>query len=191
MMRRLLVSVSVLFLIAACEGPRAVQEDLPTPQFAEVTIVPDGPISFTGRTTFGAFVPVTGKWFQDPDDPWGQCPATAVLEFGEGRMITLTVMEGGVCGDRTTSFDGTLTPGGALKYNLPGYWVPFIMEHTGCTPSGTFPAYHGHFDGEFLSASAHMNGLCDGGNLWSTYPNWPDVRGPLKVTFGIELQIDG
>jgi len=188
-MRRSLCIVSVVFLVAACaERPTAVEEGLAVTQYDKLGVAPGDIISFTGVSTFNAYLPRTQGWFYEDYT----CPAEGVLTFGEGHDVALDVTEYGDCGGRNYVMYGTMTPSGALKLNTPSFFVPIIMEHTGCTPSGTMPVYHGKFDGQSLSAVTHFHGLCGEGTSW-TDPNFPsdipfpDGYVPVNVYFGFEL----
>jgi len=189
-MRPLLLTVSLVFLTVACaEGPTTVEEDLAAPQFKQV-VTGQGSISFTGVSTFNAYLPRTQEWFYKDYT----CPAEGVLTFGEGHDVALDVTEYGDCGGRYYTMYGTMTPSGALKLNTPDFFVPIIMEHTGCTPSGTMPVYHGSFDGELLSAVTHFHGLCGEGTSWTDpdFPSdipFPDGYVPVNVYFGFELTV--
>lgn len=187
-MRRLLFLVFVVFLVAGCgERPTAVQDDLAGPRLGEATIVRDGPIAFTGYTTFNAFLPKSGTWFLKDF----LCDAGAELVFGEGHAVTLTTTE--TCFDppRILVWEGMMTPGGAVKFDAPEGTGTEVAEHTGCTMSGTFPTYHGHFDGASLSASGHFHGLCDGGSVWGPLMGFPlDDPGPVNAEFGFALTVD-
>lgn len=59
-----------------------------------------------------------------------------------------------------------ITRGGALKMtpnpDFPVMW-PMVPKITGCDLNGTFPIYHGHFDGEHFDAATHYDSICDGG----------------------------
>ena len=83
-----------------------------------------------------------------------------------------------------------ITKGGALKM-APGpgqeTWkkVPFL---TGCSINGTFPIYHGHFDGERLYAATHYNSICDGGFAWSNFGIGAE-DGPIHVTYEFDLRV--
>ena len=185
-MRRLLLSASIVLLVAACaDNPAAISEDLSGPHFAKLELDRGSPISLTGRTTFAAYFSVTNEWFLNPDVIY--CPVEADLSFGDGHDVVLTTTEGGGCAGRELTWQGRLTPGGALKLNMQADQAPLVEEHTGCTLSGTFPVYHGHFDGESLHASGHFHGHCDGGTVWGPLFGFPDDPGPVHVTFGIEL----
>ena len=174
-MKRLICFVSVVFLVAACgERPTAVEEDTVGPQFKQVMTGTDLPL--TGNSTFNAYLPRTQEWFYKDYT----CPAEGELifnerpgvEFGAGENVALDITEYGDCGGRNYIMYGTITPSGALRLNTPEFFVPIIMEHTGCTPSGTMPVYHGSFDGELLSTVTHFHGLCGEGTSW-TDPNFP------------------
>ncbi len=59
-----------------------------------------------------------------------------------------------------------ITRGGAVKMSptpdFPVMW-PMVPINTGCDLNGTFPIYHGHFDGERFYPSSHYDSICDGG----------------------------
>jgi hypothetical protein len=133
-MRRLLFTLSVVFLVAACdEGPMAVEEDLVAPQFKTVVTGQDD-ISFTGSSTFNVFLPRSGTWFLEDF----RCPIEdAVLTFGDGYDVVLTTTEGGACGGRILIWPGKLTPGGAVKLYLDELSTVLVAEHTGCALNGT------------------------------------------------------
>ena len=147
------------------------------------------PIVFSeGRTTFGAYLPRTSEYLLDPELIY--CPATAILNFGEGHDITLTLIENGNCGGRETIFIGEMTPSGILKLTAPDWVLAEVTEHTGCTLSGTFPEYHGNFDGVKFYAYSHFHGLCSGGTMWGPWLGVSEEMGPINVTFTIELEVD-
>ena len=187
-MRRLVFTVSVVFLVAACgERPTAVQEDVGASQFGKATIDRDGPIAFTGYTTFNAFLPKSGTWFLKDF----LCEAEAVLVFGDGNHAALTTTETCFAPPRVIVWTGSVTPGGAVKLAAPASEADGVAEHTGCTISGTFPVYHGHFDGEVLYASGHFHGLCDGGTIWGPVMEFPlDDPGPVNVEFGFVFTVN-
>jgi hypothetical protein len=187
-MRRLVGTVSVVLLFAACgERPTAVQEDLGAPQLGAATIARDGPISFTGHTTFNAFLPKSGTWFLKDF----QCEAEAVLVFGDGNHAELTTTETCFATPRVIVWTGSVAPGGAVKLAGPESEADAVAEHTGCTISGTFPVYHGYFDGEVLSASGHFHGLCDGGTIWGPVMGFPlDDPGPVNAEFGFVFTVN-
>jgi len=189
-MRRLVCTISAVFLFVACaDSPTDLQDDLAGPQFKQVA-TDQGSISFTGVSTFNVYLPRTQEWFYKDYT----CDAEGVLTFGENHDIALNVTEYGDCGGRNYTMYGTMTPSGALMFNLPDFFVPIIMEHTGCNPSGTFPVYHGSFDGESLSAATHFHGLCGEGTSW-TDPNFPsdipfpEGYVPVNAYFGFELTV--
>ena len=76
-----------------------------------------------------------------------------------------------------------------MKLNAPDDWIATVAEHTGCKVNGTFPVYHGRFDGESLTAASHFHGICDGGTMWGPLFGVSEDGGPLHVTFAIELQV--
>jgi len=188
-MRRLVCTISAVFLFVACaDSPTDLQDDVAGPQFGMA--VTDGPISFIGTTSFDAFMPRSGEWFLKDF----LCTAEAVLVFGEGHDVVLTTTETCFPEPRVLVWEGTLTPGGAVKFRAPAGTGEEVAAHTGCTLSGTFPTYHGHFDGEYLSAGGHFHGLCDGGDTWNdpTFPSnfpFPDEPVPVNVYFGFELTV--
>jgi hypothetical protein len=190
-MRRLVCTISAVFLFVACaDSPTALQDDLSAPQFGKATIVRDGPVSFTGRTTFGAYYSVSGEVFQDPAVNY--LDTVAELSFEGGNNVLLTMTESfpfpPYAELRTLEWAGKLTPGGVLKLEPEGAddQVAEIELHTGCTASGTLPVWHGWFDGQSLYAAAHFHGLCDSGTFWPTSRE----AGPLHVMFTIELEVD-
>jgi hypothetical protein len=63
--------------------------------------------------------------------------------------------------------------------------VPYL---TGCSINGTFPIYHGHFDGERLYAATHYNSICDGGFAWSKFGIGAE-DGPIHVTYEFDLRV--
>jgi hypothetical protein len=146
------------------------------------------PIEFIeGRTTFGAYLPRINEYLINPEEMY--CLATATLEFEDGHKIVLTLTEGEPC-SRESELVGTLTPGGRVKLTAPDWWIDEVTEHTGCTLSGTFPVYHGYFDGHRLYASSQFHGLCTGGNMWGPVFGVSEEMGPIHVTFGIDLTTD-
>ena len=84
-----------------------------------------------------------------------------------------------------------ITKGGALKMTpnpgFPTMWQE-VPRLTGCALNGTFPIYHGHFDGETLYASAHFNSICHGGEAWSKFGVGAE-DGPIHVTFEFDLAV--
>lgn len=184
-MRRLVCTISAVFLFVACaDSPTDLQDDLAGPQFGKVVTVQND-ISFTGYTTFNAFLPRSGTWFLKDF----LCPAEAELAFGEGHDVVLTTTETCFAPPRVLVWTGTITPGGAVKLDGPAGTGEEVAGHTGCTMSGTFPTYHGHFDGESLSASGHFHGLCDGGTVWGPLMGYPEDAGPVYAEFGFELTV--
>ena len=83
-----------------------------------------------------------------------------------------------------------ITTGGALKMSPgPGQmlWTQ-VPTLTGCSVNGTFPIYHGHFDGERLYATAHYTSICDGGTAWSMFGIGAE-DGPIHVTYEFDLEV--
>ncbi len=190
-MKLILVYCVVLLLTIGCSNQQE-----PTGALSEGTsnlskyqnITNNGPITFyEGRTTFGAYMSRTGEFLLNPEEIF--CLATATLEFEGGHDIVLTLKEEPPC-ERESILYGTLNPGGAVKLVAPDWWVDEVTLHTGCTLSGTFPVFHGHFDGQKLSASSHLNGLCTGGTMWGPWLGVSEEMGPIQVTFGIDLPVN-
>lgn len=186
--------ILLIFLLISCkeqEVPTALSESNIEilNQTLGKTLDKSNPIIFTeGRTTFGAYLPRTSEYLLDPE--LINCPATATLSFGQGHDVTLTLVENGNCGGRETIFMGEMTPGGILKLTAPDWVIAEVTEHTGCTPSGTFPVYHGNFDGVRLYACSQLHGLCSGGTMWGLWLGVSEEMGPINVTFTIELEVD-
>ena len=86
-----------------------------------------------------------------------------------------------------------ITKGGAVKMSpgdlYPTFWQK-ISTMTGCGVNGTFPIYHGHFDGERLFATAHYHGPCDGGTGWTNFGIGLE-DGPIHVTYTFDLLVAG
>ncbi|MDJ0955048.1 MAG: hypothetical protein QNJ81_15320 [Acidimicrobiia bacterium] len=83
-----------------------------------------------------------------------------------------------------------ITNGGAVKMT-PGpdseTWK-IVPEVTGCGVNGTFPVYHGRFDGEHLYATSHYHGPCDGGSVWTNFGIGLE-DGPIHVTYEFSLHV--
>jgi hypothetical protein len=190
-MKPILFYCTVLLLTIGCNNQQE-----PTDALSEGTsglsqyqkIIKNGPITFNdGQTTFEAYLSRTGEFLLTAEEMF--CPATATLEFEEGHDIVLTLYEDPPC-DRESILYGTLNPGGAVKLVAPDWWIDEVTLHTGCTLSGTFPVYHGHFDGQRLYATSHFHGLCTGGTMWGPWLGVSEEMGPIHVTFGIDLLVD-
>ena len=89
-----------------------------------------------------------------------------------------------------------ITNGGAVKMSPDEAFSTFwrnIPAMTGCGVNGTFPIYHGHFDGDRLYATAHYHGPCDGGSLegkgWKMFGIGLD-DGPIHVTYTFDLSVE-
>jgi len=82
-----------------------------------------------------------------------------------------------------------VTHGGAVKMSpnpdYPVMW-PMLPGMTGCDLNGTFPIYHGHFDGDHFYAAAHYNSICDGGTGWINF-GISEEDGPIHVTYEFSL----
>ena len=81
-----------------------------------------------------------------------------------------------------------ITNGGALKTAPVGEFWKSVPRLTGCDLNGTFPVYHGHFDGETLKATTHYHSFCDGGTAWSNFGIGAE-DGPIHVTYELELRV--
>ena len=188
-MRTPLLTAVAAFLVVGCsESPTATVDDLVEPQFGSLELVGDGPVFLTGYSIFGAYLSRTQEWFLDP--VFVRCPAEAELTLAGGHDVVLITTEGGPCGGRVITWYGTMTPGGALRLNMPDVLANEVMEHTGCTPSGPFPVYHGHFDGDVLNLRGEFHGHCDGGTIWGPSFGFPENPGPVHVNFGWEFTRD-
>lgn len=85
-----------------------------------------------------------------------------------------------------------------------GNLVDDVKLHTGCKVNGTFPVYHGTWDGHTLYVASHFHGRCDAGIFWGDPNFWIGVDDPegylddgvswddgtAHVTFAIELFVD-
>ena len=186
---RLLRIAPCLVLAAALVGCDSPTPAAPDAQFAKAAAGLTGPISLTGRTTFAGYYSVSGEVVSDPS--WNFLEADAVLTFEGGNNVVLHVTEyfPPPMDDRISEWVGKLTPGGVVKLNAPDDWIATVAEHTGCKVNGTFPVYHGRFDGEWLNAASDFHGIFDGGILWGPFFGVSEEGGPLHVTFAIELQV--
>ncbi len=82
-----------------------------------------------------------------------------------------------------------ITPGGALKMSPgQGFWMK-VPGLTGCDLNGTFPIYHGRFDGKHLHATSHYNSICDEGTAWQMF-GISAADGPFHVTYEFDLYVD-
>jgi hypothetical protein len=192
-MRRLVCTISAVFLFVACaDSPTALQDDLVGPQFGKAMAHGQASYTLTGRTTFGGYNSVSGVVRVPPDQNFLLAEATLTVD---GKEVVLTMTEFFPTDPpsplRTLNWLGTLTPGGVLKLEPEGAdaEIAGIEEHTGCTDSGTLLVYHGRFDGQSLYAATHFHGLCDGGTMWGPVFGVSEDQGPLHVTFTIELEV--
>ncbi len=190
----LCLSLLVAFLALGCtseELPTAVSEDLESPVWAEDALAkhtPSGPLFFTGYTRFGAYYARTGEVFADPAD-W-YCELSATLNFVDGQDFILETNWDPPC-ERTIVHAVKMTPSGAIKLWMPDDEIPGMREHTGCDFSGSFPVFHGHYDGDRFYVATQWHGLCTGGNLWSWLFGVSLEKGPVHVTMSYDLIRDG
>jgi hypothetical protein len=163
----------------------------------------DGAVSFTaGRTTFHAVASHTGEQMIPP--MFAACDVVgASLDLQSMQWGTLEVTEACFGGGfvRTQVFDIKVTPGGAVKIWHPAAAFEGMMVATGCDVfQGSFPVYHGHFDGTTLRAESYWHDVCDGGFVWDgappwfgMYPDWGAIdasTGPVHVLHGITLHVE-
>ena len=173
------------------------------------------PVQLTGRTTFVGFFSTSGFVFSP--DWYNYCSAEATLTQTGEQAYSLEVNEWD-CG-RVCTWELKITNGGVVKGEgftscipecVNGSCVGEVELHTGCdVDNGTFPIYHGTWDGNTLSIASHFHGRCDGGTYWrepwfwdgwGEIPPVPDPEGilddgvtwddgPAHVTFGLELTV--
>lgn len=145
-------------------------------------------------------------WFNFMDPNFNYCETTGKLTWiGKNTAILVQqdVVEQGTDGVNRCSTRGKLpapkpdgehtrivhiTKGGALKTApLTNFWKS-VPRLTGCDLNGTFPVYHGHFDGETLRATTHYRSFCDGGDAWANF-GIDAADGPIHVTYELELRV--
>ncbi len=202
-MRRFVIVFAVAALAVAIVALPSAAKDKP---------LPDDVVFTGGVSTFGAVVARTGEFagshvpLWNPASPWqhlmdpnfNKCNVTsATLTWIRKNTAELVTVE--MCplfGERIKTWDVHITPGGALKMTnknpLPlvdgKHW---LVERTGCELNGTFPMYHGHFDGEHLYAATHFHGICDGGTMWgNAHHGIGQEDGPLHATFDYLLRVN-
>jgi hypothetical protein len=160
-------------------------------------------VSFAaGNTTFHAVASHTGEQMVPP--MFAVCDVVeASLDLQSTQWGTLEVTEACFGGSftRTQVFEIKVTPGGAVKIWHPSETLEGMMLATGCDVfQGSFPVYHGHFDGMTLRADGSWHGTCDGGFVWDgdgspwfgMYPDWDAIdasAGPVHVLHGITLHL--
>ncbi len=171
----------------------------------------DSAMSLEGTSTFvGVFSPsgfvFSPAWFN-------YCDAQATLTPMGGDQYELNLTE--CWGGRSGIWELTINKAGKVKGLA---WVEYpemvaeIAEHTGCPVShGTYPIYHGTWDGTTLNVETEFHGRCDGGTMWGEAWFWDEFEplglpavpdpdgilddgvtwddGPAHVTFGMELTI--
>ena len=82
-----------------------------------------------------------------------------------------------------------ITKGGALKTAPVSDFWKNVRNLTGCDLHGTFPVYHGHFDGETLRMTSHLHSFCGGeGTVWGRFGIGPE-DGPIHLTYELELRV--
>lgn len=107
---------------------------------------------------------------------------SAVLETTESCLSAVTLAP-----PRLTAWDVDISSGGRVKMEAR-VDNDIRPELTGCAMNGTYPVYHGSFDGEFFYAATHFHGICDGGLFWGMFGINKDI-GPLHATFTVELDV--
>ena len=169
------------------------------------------PVELTGRTTFAGYFSTSGFVFSPAD--WNYCDASATIVHEEGGILVVEVTE---CVDmRTCTWELKVTNGGVAKGEMvscdpdfeTGSLVGDVKLHTGCAAEhGTFPVYHGTWDGTTLRIASGFHGRCDGGSYWGAgwfWDLWGGVDdpegylddgvtwddGPAHVTFALELTV--
>ncbi len=209
-----------LFLVG-CSAPKAIPTPSPTPPTATPTPVPPTPIptplEFTGRTTFVGYFTESGFEFSPAD--YNFCDATATLRQTGQNTYDLELLE---CGYRESRWELTITADGEVEavgwtrdVTPPfegGSLLAEVELHTGCEiNNGTFPVFHGTWDGHSLRADTYFSSPCDGGVYWGDpgfWDGWEDIPGvddpegylddgvtsddgPAQVTFCLELSVTG
>ena len=173
----------------------------------------EAPVELSGRTTYVGQFAQSGFVFAP--DWYNYCSAVATLTRTGRDSYDLQVDEWD-CG-RVCTWELKITEGGVVKGEglvacdppcVNGSCAGEIQLHTGCpVEHGTFPIYHGTWDGNDLDIATHFHGRCDGGTYWGQAwfwdgwgptpavddpegylddgVNWDD--GPAHMTFGLEL----
>jgi hypothetical protein len=143
-----------------------------------------------------------------PEDQTSQVEAR--LTFGPGSFANLYTKEKwaaydgmvremnwtlviGRDGKVTTSF-----PRHATYYYGPDFTIPSEEDHntiathaemTGCPEYGTWPIYHGHFDGKLLDIATEQQGVCTGGTYWKEAYGVSEDMGPLHTDIILSLEV--
>ncbi len=181
-MRRSWLLPMVLCAAAACEhAPTASPErTAATPQLAQV---PRTGTHFAGTMLYWTYGVKGAQVLQN-----SVYDAAVDIDFlaGNDIHVLLTELHG------ATELVGQMTPSGQLtmEYSMPpGDWLKwFVGQHSGCTVKGTFPVWHGSFDGTRLVAATEFNGQCP--------VAWPDnemfatpVDGPVHWKWAIDMTV--
>lgn len=134
-----------------------------------VPISANGPVILEGTTNYYTYALKSQTLLQDVT-----LDAEAELQFLGGQEIVLVLTEHTGYKPRTTPMPGKLTPSGQLKLWFPDPLplalppgvtsiIDLVEWHTGCEVlGGTFPVWHGTWDGERLAARATFVTRCDG-----------------------------
>ncbi len=148
---------------------------------------------------------LVGGWTNFMDPTYNYCNTTVTLTW-TGKNTAKMVQQ-----DEVRSSDGKICPtrgklpapkpggvhertvhitkGGALKTAPVGEFWKNVPALTGCDLNGTFPAYHGHFDGETLKATSHLHSFCGGEDTaWGNFGIGPE-DGPIHLTYELDLQV--
>jgi hypothetical protein len=193
-MRGRYVFGSVVGLVLAFSGPLTAVESRTSPT-----------VELTGVSQFVAWT-VALEENRIISPPQNACPIIeARLTRGPGFFVQLYTREdcqgGGFV--RDVKWNGMLGHDGSLALQFPRFatvrysdgtservdvWAQ-VKEHTGCPLNGTFPVYHGHFDGTYLHAVGEFQGVCDGGTLWGPLFGVSEELGPLHVDFLVSLKV--
>jgi hypothetical protein len=173
------------------------------PGAAQKVDLPEEPIALAGVTTFGAIEARTGEYAGDPgflpgwdhflDPAFNRCDVIeASLEMTGKHSAVLETWE--LClsaapmpPPRLTVWDVDISSGGQVKMEAR-YEYDYRPEFTGCAMNGTYPVYHGSFDGESFYAATQFHGICDGGLFWGDFGINEEI-GPLHATFTVELDV--
>jgi hypothetical protein len=159
--------------------------------------VPGGIIDLEGVVHFRLYLVKTNEWFMN-----ATVPATATLEYVDGKNYILTMIEF----IRNIPYQTTITPSGIVEcihpvpfdcydpfdmtlFNNPidqlEYTTGFALSGPGLN-KGTL-IYKGKFDGEDLTASTHFTGIQV---AYGTAPIYQqDYEGPLQFEFAWELTV--
>lgn len=205
MRRRMIVLTAATLFVVLAAAPGIAEPDKELPE----------PVDFVGSVHYGAIEARTGEYAGDTvppplaAGPWGSvgweqlmdpafnyCNVEGTLTWTDKNTALLETVE--TCPPWRVIFGPTehhkvvhITKGGAIKMtpspDYPTNWQK-LPEWTGCDLNGTFPVYHGYFDGEHLYASAHYNSLCDGGTRWVKFGIGLE-DGPIHITYYFDLDV--